>query len=206
MKNSAKEDWGIKEIIVLAHTCHIACTSCWGTSVSQCWTCEQDTPMKLSGTTCNESCLSGYGDTFDGMVCVLCDLHCTACFELAYNCTACRTWGTYRSYLWPANFSCENPCPEGMYGNSTDSTCYDCDPECVSCGGTSSHCYECDKLLGYAWNDYTCYNPCPIGTFLDNNDTNCSDCSPFCIECTLNSTFCSSCTLNGTYMAYLYNN
>ena len=155
--------------------------------------------MKLSGTTCNETCLSGYGDTFAGEVCVLCDLKCVVCFELAYNCSQCKDYGIYESFLLVDNSSCEAPCPEGYYGNYTDQLCYPCDPTCISFVNFPTYCYECDKSLGWAWNDYTCYNPCPIGTFLDNNDTNCSDCSPLCIECDTSSTFCSSCTLNGTY-------
>ena len=75
LDNSKKENWGVKEIMVLAKLCHTACTSCFGGAATQCWSCENDTPMKLSGTTCNESCLAGYGDTLSG-VCVLCDLTC----------------------------------------------------------------------------------------------------------------------------------
>jgi hypothetical protein len=62
--------------------------------------------MWLSGTTCNETCLPGYGETSDMMTCVFCDLKCTVCYEISYNCTACKTSGTYASFLLAANYSC----------------------------------------------------------------------------------------------------
>lgn len=45
--------WGIREVMVLAKLCHPACLSCFGSLASQCTSCEQETPMWLSNTTCN---------------------------------------------------------------------------------------------------------------------------------------------------------
>lgn len=143
--------------------------------------------------------------TFDGVVCVYCSPRCTVCYELAYNCTACKSTGTNASFLWPANFSCEANCPGNMYANFTDRTCYDCDIACLSCRTLPTYCFECDVDAGYAWNGYTCYNPCPDGTFLTNNNSNCTNCSRFCQTCAVTSTNCSVCTLTGPNMAYLYN-
>ena len=139
----------------------------------------------------------------DNMNCVFCDLRCLVCFELADNCSVCKSTGTYASFLYTVNSSCLASCPIGYYGNNTDRTCYPCDLACISCKTLPTYCYECNTATGYGWNNYACYNPCPIGTFSTNSTANCSACSPYCITCENTSTTCTSCTLTGTYTAYL---
>lgn len=85
--------------------------------------------------------MPGYGMTFGGMVCVFCDLRCTVCYELSYNCSACKPTGTYASFLLAYNSSCEKNCPTGFYGNYTDRVCYPCDGACVSCKSIPTYCY-----------------------------------------------------------------
>lgn len=138
---SPNSKWGVKQFIVLARLCNMYCASCFGAQINRCYSCVSEPIMMLSGTTCNETCLPGYGMTFDNTYCVFCDLKCTICFELSYNCSACKTNGTYASFLLPYNFSCEITCPVGMYGNYTDRTCYPCDGGCVSCRSTPTYCY-----------------------------------------------------------------
>ena len=167
--------------------------------MNQCTECDYDASFKLSGTTCNESCLTGYGDTIIGEVCVYCDVKCSICYESATNCSACTTSGSNEAFLLAYNFSCESNCPVGYFENHTAQTCDLCDPSCISCDGFATYCFECDKVAGYAWNGYTCYNPCPTSTYIDNNNTNCTNCSPYCIDCSGDPSYCQSCQLSGTY-------
>lgn len=51
--NNTGSKWGVKELVVLVRTCNVACTACFGSLITQCYSCEQNTPMLLSGTTCN---------------------------------------------------------------------------------------------------------------------------------------------------------
>ena len=53
--NSKK--WGIKEFYVLMGVCNENCTSCFGSLISECYSCISS--MFLSGTTCMGSCLDG---------------------------------------------------------------------------------------------------------------------------------------------------
>lgn len=78
--NNSGSKWGVKELAVLVKTCNVACTACFGSFITQCYSCEQNTPMLLSGTTCNETCMPGYGMMADNMNCVFCDLKCLVCF------------------------------------------------------------------------------------------------------------------------------
>ena len=64
----------------MARNCFIGCSSCYGGNNNQCTVCNDDLGYKLSGTTCALTCLSGYGDTIVGNVCVFCELECSACF------------------------------------------------------------------------------------------------------------------------------
>lgn len=120
--------------MVQVKTCHFACDLCFGSLVTQCTSCDQQTvTYMLSGTTCNESCLTGYGQTSGGMLCIVCDLKCKVCFDVATNCSACTTNGTNAAFLYPINSTCLISCPTGTYQNLTDRTCYLCNPECLTC-------------------------------------------------------------------------
>lgn len=79
--DNASMKWGVKELIMQVKLCHFACDLCFGPLVTNCTSCDQQSVIyMLSGTTCNESCLTGYGETMGGMFCVLCDLKCVICF------------------------------------------------------------------------------------------------------------------------------
>lgn len=137
------------------------------------------------------------------MLCIVCDLKCKVCFEVATNCSACTINGTNAAFLYPINSSCLISCPTGTYQNLTDRTCYLCNPECLTCQFNSSYCYSCDTTLGYAYLNFSCINLCPSFYFLSNGGSNCTKCSNYCTICDTIATNCSECTLNGTYMAYL---
>ena len=78
--NNSNSKWGVKELVVIVRVCNIACASCFGGLINQCYSCEQQTPYLLSGTTCALTCLTGYGMMMNAMTCVLCDLKCVVCF------------------------------------------------------------------------------------------------------------------------------
>jgi hypothetical protein len=69
--------WGFKEAIILAKTCNSACTECSGSSSNQCYSCISSN--FLSGNTCSNNCLAGYGQVGGSNICVLCDLKCILC-------------------------------------------------------------------------------------------------------------------------------
>jgi proprotein convertase subtilisin/kexin type 5 len=139
--------------------------------------------MYLSGNTCNETCLTDYGFMATGTVCVRCDNLCIICFELATNCTSCKTSGQYEAFLMTSTFTCMANCPDNYFNNETTHVCDPCNTECTTCRGNASYCLSCDVGLGYGWNDYSCYNPCPDGTFTNLGGANCSNCAAKCITC-----------------------
>ena len=158
----------------------------------------------LSGTTCNTSCLPGYGPKFDPAICVLCLETCTACFDLADNCSACTTSGANESWLYynsTLNYSqCLSPCPIGTFESNVNHTCDLCHNNCTSCEFNDTHCYSC--VAGFGWNGYSCWMPCPTSYFYENGDLNCTKCPNVCFIC-VNTTSCSVCTTTGPNTAYL---
>jgi hypothetical protein len=196
--------WDAREFILVAYTCNVYCLSCFNKQITQCYSCDISQGYMLSGTTCNTSCLTGYGPTTDPAVCILCDLKCTACYDLADNCTTCKSTGANASYLYDNTTigysQCVLTCPAGTFINSTARTCDLCDANCTTCAINSTYCYSC--VVGYGWAYYNCFMPCPDGRFFEN--TNCSKCPNTCAICS-SLTVCSVCTLSGVNKAYLLN-
>lgn len=159
--------------------------------------------MWQSNNTCNETCLTGFGARTTPNVCVFCDLHCTACFETATNCSACTRSGTFRAYFYTINSSCLKTCPDGFFANRTTQTCDPCNVNCTSCINTANYCTACMAYFGYY--NHVCYSPCPIGFYNNTNGTNCTPCSPYCYICVDPYDLCTVCTTTSPYIAYLYN-
>lgn len=159
--------------------------------------------MWLSGTTCNETCLTGYGYQSTPNFCILCDLNCTICYELPVNCSACTTYGTYESFLYSITNQCLAICPPGYFANVTTHTCDLCNTNCTACIYTANYCTACITYFGYA--NHVCYNPCPVGYYNNTNGTNCTACSVYCYICVDPADLCTVCTTVSPYIAYLYN-
>lgn len=156
----------------------------------------------LSNTTCATSCLTGYGNTSDPGVCVLCDILCIVCYEVGDNCSSCNQTSPSRAYLFDNTTvgytQCVNPCPDGYFANTTSRACELCDGNCTECNFNSTYCYACQS--GFSWYNYKCLSPCITGLyqFYDNstNTSNCSQCPNVCLSCD-NYTVCTACTLSG---------
>ena len=121
--------WNMREMIFVAYKCDVYCVTCFNQSINQCYSCKASAGYMLSGTTCATSCLTGYGVTSDPSFCVLCDSKCSACFEMADNCTSCKSASPNTAYLYYNDtvfyYQCVNPCPTGYYAfvNGTSRTC-----------------------------------------------------------------------------------
>lgn len=176
-------------MIVLVRKCNKACLSCFGYLATQCYTCEASTPMYQSGSTCNESCLTGYGQN-TSYICIKCDSLCEICYMIQSNCSKCVS----SSFYYAVNNTCNTSCLQSIYTNYTDRNCYDCDPnrsllllggKCIYC--PEPNCINCNNnsvCIGCAQN----YN-------LSSNNR--------CIQCNINSCLlclstntCSLCAAN----------
>lgn len=200
--------WGIREFVILVHTCHPYCAECYGALNTQCYLCFSNATVTYwqSNNTCDTVCLSRFGYSAPNF-CVYCDLRCTACHTVLDNCTACTTSGIWTAYLSttvnPNYPTCVNPCPDGYFANKTSRTCDLCNSSCATCLNSATYCTSC--VAGYYWTGWFCYSPCPTQYFLDPNGTNCTKCSPFCNVCEGVYNVCTVCTLSGQFKAYLYN-
>lgn len=175
---NANAVWWARAFIFVARLCNQYCLSCFNESITGCYSCDVAAAYMLSGTTCATACLPGYGPKFDPAVCVLCDNQCTSCFDLATNCSACKTNGSNEAWLYfnsTLDYSeCVSPCPTGNFANDTLHTCDLCHNNCTSCRFNDTFCYSCQS--GFGWYDYNCYMPCPTTFFSDNSTFNCTKC------------------------------
>ncbi len=192
--------WHAREFILVARMCNFMCLSCVNSSATGCFSCDPAVPYLLSGTTCAPLCLTGYGNTTDPALCVLCSTNCTMCYEVYDNCSICKN--NYYLYLNPilGYTNCYNPCPPLYFANTTAKTCDICHANCTTCMKNKTYCQSC--VSGYGWYNFNCFNPCMDFFYSSNSTSNCTKCMTGCITCTDNIT-CSVCTNISTTVYYL---
>ena len=172
----------------LVKPCHSYCSGCSSAVNTDCSACA--TGYKLSGTTCETNCLSGYGEKASTpQVCIYCSLYCTSCYELSTNCSSCQTNGTYESYLHAS--SCVTACPSFYSEDTSSHTCQPCtNSDCLDCEPDNfPRCFQCNSQY---WHDFDCLTVCPDGYFEDVS--NCTLCDPSCALCDADPSPCSQCT------------
>ena len=189
------EDGEFKNPTGICESCDISCSTCFGSSSSECSSCNDgyygdgstcspcdETCLTCSGpTTCTscsspnpnlqngvcEDCPDGQFDTgFD--MCEDCDDNCSTCSTFPTTCTSCSS---------PIPFlnmgSCEE-CPDGQFDTGFD-TCANCDISCSTCfGSSSSECSSCND--GYYGDGSTC-SPCDETCLTCSGPTTCTSCS-----------------------------
>ncbi len=103
----------------MARICHAYCTKCFGDASTTCTACDYtNMAAMLSGTTCNLTCLTGYGvDSLNLDTCIQCQTNCSSCVDSSTNCTNCYTG--YYLYNDGSTISCINPCPTHYFINIT---------------------------------------------------------------------------------------
>lgn len=178
----------------VCNKCADECSACIGSLASQCSACSSGN--FLSNSTCAAACLSLYGSQSSSSVCILCDLHCTACAELSDNCSACVTAGALETFLDSSNAvykKCTANCPSTTFANAANHLCEGCDTNCLTCGGSATNCFSCKT--GDGWLNFVCYTNCPNGYFKDT--ANCTLCDGLCSTCSNSAVNCSVCSSSG---------
>ena len=177
--------------------CDAKCASCTGPTNTNCITCAAT--YTLSGTTCDSTCITGYGITSTTGICVQCVSPCSGCSMTSTNCLSCiSTPSQYYLLTVSGSTSCVNTCPADNYADPGTLTCVQCPSVCLTCS-SATFCMTCASPNLF-YNDF-CYGSCPPGTM--TLATSCLACLPECLTCINLADNCTSCTTNGTYKAYL---
>lgn len=193
--------------------CSALCSSCFGPSASECFTCAAYQSAAFTCGACDSGCLSCFGPSrsqcrscagnyrLQGTECLL-DLNCpdgqytnqktSACESCDSSCSSCSDSGptfclTCASGLLRNDKLCVSACPAYRYPKL--GLCEDCAQPCVSCNGpTSLNCTACmsDKLLAFG----ECVSKCPDGSY--QQGAKCIHCESGCSSCTGPNT-CNSC-------------
>ena len=105
--------------------CHTNCDICYGSSNDKCTLCSNG--FVQSGTTCDTTCISGYGVIdADPWNCLACNDTCLACAYDSLNCSSCQTTGNHTAFLFPNSSTyseCLTSCPSGWLEDSLNQTC-----------------------------------------------------------------------------------
>ena len=216
------ESFGFKNIQITVHLCALACTACFGNSASECYSCADG--WYLSGTTCLNSCPTGYWGNNVTKTCQQCFVNSGSS---PYSCAACSTGANHDqcdscddgTYLYPSQGpgQCLNPCPDGYWGDNATKICEPCYIDsgsspfsCATCskGGNSNECDSCNDgtYLHPSPGPGECLRSCPKGFWGDSSTNTCEPCytnvsEPFsCATCSAGlNTNCTSCN-SGSFL------
>lgn len=194
--------------------CLGGCALCFGGTNTSCTKCEdynnQTFYLVYGSTNCSLTCPAGQYQVPFQHACLLCDPNCYTCVGLSTNCTSCFLTSTgIRLFL--QNQLCVQTCATATYSNSSDNTCYACQPGCLACTGPSlNECQACRDVVDsvnssivthYYLNigNTICSLLCPLGQFVRDGYPNvCQPCAVQCVGCSVLSTNCTEsplCTL-----------
>ena len=184
--------------MILAKSCDPKCTECFGSTSSECYSCQS--PNYLSGSTCSASCISGYGPVTGSNICIQCDSKCTVCNNTATNCSACSN----TSYLLGS--TCYTTCPNPYYGDNNGTAgpnlCRSCNSLCTACTGpTNASCSACavqfytwfGGAIYYSLSGTTCMVGCLPGYGQASMYGPCFLCISPCASCYYSGSTCYSC-------------
>ena len=144
--------------------CPPECSSCTGSSLGQCTSCNigyfKSTEGSAEGS-CQDKCDTGYPDSATRTCKPCTDPLCSSCSD-ASTCTKCKT-----KYFLEVG------------------KCYPCIKDCDQCGD-EYQCYNCATGLRYVQKTgaYQCTTTCPQGTFYDDSQKKCFSCVGNCETCT----------------------
>lgn len=202
--------------------------------------CRSPTYAYMPSFKCVSQCPTRYYANQSDHTCYECPAECTACHSptLCYSCISlyylqdgtcvpfCRQtrYAHNRTMTCVINYgcqpqfgnddtrACQDSCPVGMYGNTTNYLCEPCPPACTSCVNLT-HCDSCNENslsngnLCYAFctadtNRYylengTCVGTCPEGTYL--SILTCVPCLSNCSMCQGSAGNCTKCS-GGLYL------
>ena len=104
--------------------CAFQCKYCTGGTHYDCKECNPGFYMPNGTSICLTRCPDGeYANNVDfNYTCYFCDLGCSTCEGVSYNCTSCHT---LQKYL--LNNACLTSCPNGYSWNNNTYTCDMCD-------------------------------------------------------------------------------
>ena len=162
--------------------CNPKCARCWGTSNTQCFSCQKD--YFLRNSSCTElmaDCTPGFFLSSNN-TCELCNSNCSACLNSTF-CLSCL------SPLLYADGSCLSACPSNYF--QSNATCVQCGDNCEMCTNQGV-CTKCGS--GAFLSSGRCVPACPANTLPRNGQ--CVSCGEHCAVCSQSA--CSTC-VSGYY-------
>lgn len=165
-------------------SCHSSCSTCNGSSESQCITCRSGR-FAFDGK-CLNSCPAGYYGDKKRQECVACPRGCATCSSNGFCLTCKDNWTKNKKGKCIANGS--DNCDESEYNDNGH--CHSCHSTCETCDGpTETNCLTCQPSLLLQSN--RCVSTCDDGYYMEAGV--CAKCLHTCIQCVsrMNCTACA---------------
>lgn len=157
------------------------CKTCSNVS---CTECTNGYALKDNNCYAVASCPTGFYAGVEGTIskCLACHANCAACTgSQKTSCTQCK----FQNFL--DGTTCDSTCPNGKYGDLTDSQCKNCDTTCSKCTSLAK-CTECSNTFHLL--NSKCVTECGEG-YIENsgicqacNVAKCKDCDADISKCT----------------------
>jgi len=169
-------------------SCPGACLTCFGGSVSKCYTCASNYYLIYGTSICNANCPAGQYANSTNNQCMLCASQCITCINSSSTCLSCG-FSTLGANFFFYNNQCLLNCPLSYWPNSATFTCDVCNPACIACtNGSINSCSICNNVSSTIYYKViganTCSTTCPNGQFISSSKPNyCQACSSVCITC-----------------------
>lgn len=147
--------WGIKELTINVLKCHSSCSSCSGSTISDCTGCPANQMVVGGYCVCNST--GGYYNLSNA-----CTTDCMTKYRdpFTYACVTTCSWPFAFGYNNNGTLQCVVSCPSGYYQNYTNSLC-------VSSCYQSSITNPANNYYKFDGSNRMCNNTCPSGTFGD---------------------------------------
>jgi proprotein convertase subtilisin/kexin type 5 len=153
---------------LLCTACNSGCATCFGPSLTECYSCTSNYFLISSSTNCSLACPLGQYQVTSTLTCVVCAVGCADCSVSATNCASCKIASGVPYYLSGSN--CLQTCPAGTYADNSTLSCLPCANGCATCFGPAIS--ECSSCTAYNSQNYyliastaTCSLTCPNEQF-----------------------------------------
>lgn len=165
-------------------SCHLSCSTCNGSSESQCITCRSGR-FALDGK-CLNSCPAGYYGDKKRQECVPCPIGCATCSSNGICLTCKDNWVLNKKNKCIVKGS--DACDDSEYFDNGH--CHPCHSTCETCDGpTETNCLKCPPSLLLQSN--RCVSTCDDGYYMEAGV--CAKCLHTCTQCVsrMNCTACA---------------
>lgn len=210
--NTAPEGYFLNSLSKRYEKCDISCKACVNSN-TYCTTCNLESnyfPFADNINKCLDSTSEPLGYFFLDSKYYKCNVSCKTCMDLATNCTACNTSGSYFPLVDQSNSCISSTTGKaGYFLDNTDKIFKMCESLCATCSSDPTYCLTCSANYAFPIDIAgLCIEKSLLSYYSDNKKTyyyynsttiKYEKCDVSCLGCQTSSTYCLNCNTAGNY-------